>query len=292
MAPPAPSRLGAPAGGAADGGDIASILSRKLGPLPVWAWVGIAAAGVGGLYYLLVIRKQSTSTAAGAAQATPAISAAPAPTPSSNLGYQPIADITGLPPQPPTPTPATPTSQVTLRQSFASQWGQPGNPPLQGAMAGWDVAEGGIPARTTASNTGGLVLLPYGSSWPIAGPPVSGPGGYEGPQIPANSSPSWTPITGPGGSTLYVNQQDIAGQSTSSGGMGAGPQALRRMAHSRGPVAEALSGGTVEHLAAMPPSQIARQTGLSQVRIASLNGHLKRSDGTYGYREGQPVRLA
>lgn len=58
-------------------------LTKKAGPLPVWAWLGIGTIGVGGFLYI----RQRQQAATAASQDTQGLG-------SSNLGNVPISDLT------------------------------------------------------------------------------------------------------------------------------------------------------------------------------------------------------
>lgn len=96
-------------------------LKNKVGPLPTWAWAGLATAGLGG--YLLVRKKQSVAAANAAAAANAN---------SSNLGTVPISNLsTAAEPMPisvgptfvnvnPTPTNTNPGANGTPPPSTTS----------------------------------------------------------------------------------------------------------------------------------------------------------------------------
>jgi hypothetical protein len=141
-----------------------SILTRKLGPLPGWAWVAIAVVGI----YLY---RKMTNTAATGSSTVPTAAVAAAPTESvtlpSGASYSGPAgvDLSGLlnaPPagtaNAPTGTVSAPTETITLPNG-ASYSGPSGGPdvgilaasgPAPGTAAPAPGNGGGTPGQTAA----------------------------------------------------------------------------------------------------------------------------------------------
>jgi hypothetical protein len=263
-----------------------SFLTRKIGPLPAWAY-GVAAAVVVGV--VVLYQRGRSTTAAGTAASTQA-SSPYASSAQGQLNYPPTVVVTpgGLtntvatPSVQPSGTTATAVSPSTITLISTPRFGelasQPG-PPIY-SLTGQLLSGAAGP------------YLPWGSTYTVDTGSMA-------------SAQGVIPIKGPGGKTYGVSQLDIASWGGGSGGFGgarAGNLATR--GHSG-------MGGPLGHFTPFQPSQyihtgrggadgmggmgdgmggggghgaimaIARRTGINQYRLLSLNSHLRRPDGSY-----------
>lgn len=161
-------------------------LSQKLGPLPVWAWGGLAAVAV---WFLFLRGKTSTSAPSGTSTATGTSPTGQATTDYS-LGYAQGVQASG-----------------TGAQTSAAPSSAPASVTLTGGQTGV--------FATPAFDTGQLITwLPAGTQLPSAGSPVAGGNFGSGTQ----QSHFWQPVTY-GGQRAYV-WAPFASPGVAPGGVG------------------------------------------------------------------------
>lgn len=124
-----------------------NVFTRKLGALPMWAWMGIGLAVALGYYYW----KQSTGSAAGAKNAQAGQSAQSAGGVDSNLVPQ-FVNQTFVENQP--PQPSTPSTPATAAPTQASQYPAPTNTSVSkltntSAKINWNYITGISPKPTS-----------------------------------------------------------------------------------------------------------------------------------------------
>ena len=124
-----------------------NVFTRKLGALPLWAWMGIGLAVALGYYYW----KQSTGSAAGAKNAQASQSAQSAGGVDSNLVPQFVNQtfVENAPPQP-----STPSTPATAAPTQASQYPAPTNTSVSkltstSAKINWNYITGISPKPTS-----------------------------------------------------------------------------------------------------------------------------------------------
>lgn len=141
--------MGEETGASSAGGNF---ISKKMGPLPLWAWVVVGAGVIGG--YLILTKRRSGTPTVGQQANAPG---------SSGVGQ---AD------------PLTADMLLQAMQSLTNQLQQGSMPPgSTGATSalGWVIAQGaqtGIFADPSSNNT--VSWVPGGTPLQIAGPPVQG----------------------------------------------------------------------------------------------------------------------
>jgi hypothetical protein len=249
-----------------------NFLTRKIGPLPAWAY-GVAAAVVVGGVVVLYQRGKSTTTGATSQASSPYASSA-----QGQLNYPPTVVVTpggigntvtpGAPPAPSAPSPTT-GNHITIRPKSTA-----------GPYAGYDAQAPGVPAYVDPATAQVAGSVPFEASLVAMGNPVSGKNnGF--------SSTYW-PFQGPGG-TLFVAANDVAGFGGAGGKGRPGTLVTRQISG---------MGRRWDHFQPFQPSQyvdgrggdgmggglpaVAKKTGISHLRLRSLNPHLRRPDGSYG----------
>jgi hypothetical protein len=241
--------------------EIQAILTKKVGPLPLWGW----AAGGGGLLAMVYLNKRgaSSSTAASAAGQQPNVPYVPSP-----IIVTPQTMAPGTSSVNPTvPTAAAAATTAPNATVGGIRFGNVGNETSHGYF-------GGQPPGFLKQ----LGAFPFGTPVTITGPPVSA-------QVGDPSRPStvtFYPIQGPAGTTAYMNTVDLI-PSGSGGGMGAGGSVVNlipksgagkvlrfsgRHAHPQF-VGVGMGGGGHGQL-----HQVSAQTGVPVARLMALNpGH-------------------
>jgi len=232
-----------------------SILTRRIGPLPGWAWGGILAAGV--WWFFLRGKTGSTSPTTGAATT-------PGPDATYGLGFAQgqQAVQASLPQQ---ATAAVQNFMLQLRGNVNPETGQafPGSTPVN------------IPLFADTQASRQIGTMPISSSVSASGAPVQGT--YNGRQV------EYYPVPGPGGSTAYILAQDVAG--IQQGGIGGptrkhaiGSRARAPEWHDSHPLIGApvryahyvrAVGGPGNHRREV--ARVARQAGVHPARVAMLN---------------------
>lgn len=182
-------------------------LTRKYGPLPGWAWAGLAVAAALGFWYL---RGRSSSSSSGTSSSGSLVNNPAA----STVPYVPSVTVTGIPTG--TTTPSTPTPITGLQVGATAVVNGNGQPVLvvrPGANpdAVWTI-DGYIPDQSTVTITGPPVPATWGSGPFLAVPinfagkqtwvnaiglqpmPSGGQGGwgYAGNAQPAGALGGWT----------------------------------------------------------------------------------------------------
>lgn len=220
-----------------------SILTRKIGPFPGWAWGGLVA--VAAWYFLLRGKPAGTSTNAAAAGSQLQSG--------YGLGYAQGLQAAG---------PQTQAQQVAQTPGnllrLVTQQASPGNWP-QGVPV-WD-----------SPHTGGnpVAYVPYGSAIPTTGAQVNA-GGF-----------TWYPVTGPGGSTGWIASNTVAGFGGASQGIGGaksiGSRSANLMHHAHPLIGARVPyqfhvravGGAPNH--AREVHRVALQSGVHPARLMALN---------------------
>lgn len=244
--------------------DVEGFLTRKVGPLPVWAY----AAGGGVLLGVIFLYRRG-SAASGAPDAQGAPGTGPyAPSPIVvTTGNLPDGTSSGNAAGPP---PASSPTMATIKS-----W-------MTGTPA-WMVSDPKNPGQP-------LARIPDGTSVVVTGAAVQGKaaGNPQGPQVTA-----WYPVTW-GGLNGYVSAADIGGF---TGGMGGGMASsmvkfipgshggkvtrhLSPLAHSQymdmgGRGGRGGGGGSRGHAAL---DHVSRRTGLPKIRLMSLNPGFWRNE--------------
>jgi hypothetical protein len=243
----------------------AAILTRKIGPLPGWAWGGIAV----GAFYLLSKRSTASSGTGTTGSGLFGFFAPGQPSGTTDTtgaalvsGYQQGFSQGASYYTPPAGSGTTGTAssagqRVTLRAQSGSE------PPWAHGIPAFSTAQ--TAAQGSVSNAINQPQLPFGSQWELAGPP-------QGQTVP---------ITGPGGQTLWVYTQDITGyggvggaRASSIGSRASDPHAYFHPSMKSQPrythFVQGVGGaGGVAHSAAV--HQTAHQAGLHPARLAILN---------------------
>lgn len=233
-----------------DGNGIESFLTRKVGPLPVWAY----AAGGGALIGVIFLYKRgsagSTDPNAQAAGAPGTSPFAPSPIVITNPGNMPSGTSSANAPA--QSAPSTP-NMVTLQGSHGVVW-----------------------VWATPSRSGLVATLPNGTQLASAGAPVSGLQWDDG--VKSNM---WQPVLY-SGTTAYVWAPEAQTVGSNRGGGGssvstlAGSGTVGRFnsphAHPQW-VNMGMGGGGLEGLSS--------RTGLPLIRLQALNPHLRYPDGRY-----------
>lgn len=162
-----------------------NFLTRKVGPLPTWAWLGLlAGAGVGLWYFSRQQAASATSAAqAGTAAAQTPQNAAASGSSMNGMGYLPVPAYYT--------TPSTSTGSTTANTSTQTVTVGPAPGKPNTGVWSQDVA-----AYTSPTAQGTPIDLPFGS-YPSAGPVVAGAGG------------GMYPIT-VNGQTLYVLGENVS----------------------------------------------------------------------------------
>jgi hypothetical protein len=180
--------------------EIQAMLSKKLGPLPVWGW----AAGVGGLVGIVYLNKKGASApAAGTAAGQANVPYVPSPIIVTPTSMAPGTSSVN----PPAAAPAPQSPMVIVRSKATS-----------GPFASFDASNPGVPIYVKPG-TGSIGVAPFGASLPSQGAPVTGPSN--------GFSAEYWPVTY-AGVTAYIAANDVAG---SGGGMG-GSGVVHRIAQS------------------------------------------------------------
>jgi hypothetical protein len=253
----------------------ASFLTRKIGPLPAWAYAAGAAAIVG----VIALYQRGKGTAAG--QAASAQASSPyASSLQGQLNYPPTVVVTpgGLTNTQPTATQQPSGSTASVSPSSNAQvagvrFGETGQETGQGI---W-LDQGG-----TLKQVG---QLPFGSGIQITG-------AAQQKQLPApwNTPTTAYPIAGPSGQQLWIQAVDVGSWTPGSGGMGGGAITTRyphgtahlKLGHfvpfQPHQYVDGRGGGGP---AGSAMHQVARRTGIPVIRLRSLNLHLRRPDGSY-----------
>ena len=224
-----------------------SILTRRIGPLPGWAWGGLVA--VAAWWFFLRGRSATSSSSSGAGTA-----------PNSNsvygLGYAQGLQAAGANAPPPTATPA---------------------PGRRGVVKSTDPNyTGGAGIFSSPSTTGGTIaIVPQGTQLSVTGPPVTGQ--------PWGGVDFWWPVDEGGrpgfisGSLFQVDQAGVggAGGTARKHAVGSRSAWLHHDAH---PLIGAnvryahyvrAVGGPANHRREV--HRVAQQSGVHPARIAMLN---------------------
>ena len=217
-----------------------SILTRRIGPLPGWAWGGLVAVGV----WWFFIRGKGTASTTGTGTA----SATPGPDATYGLGFAQGQQAATASAQPATAQPAGP--KLTL-----------GNPPDQR----------GIPVWSLDKSNQGVVGYVQPGQIPYVAPTV-GFNGEQGYSVPWGSGTGWvsgqyvTGIGGAGGIGGPARKHSIGARSRAPEWHDAHPLIGQnvRYAHYVRAV-----GGPGNH--AREVGRVARQAGVHPARVAMLN---------------------
>lgn len=222
-----------------------SVLTQKIGPLPGWAWGGIAAVGV---WWFFLRGKTGASTTTNAAAAGSQLSSG------YGLGY--AQGVQANPPPPPATKPGGPST-------FTPNLGQVG------------VWLFGSPSFTGQSGVKGVAAP--GTSLPSAGPAVTGASYTD----PFGNGPSnlWQPVTY-NGQTLYAFAPQLAAVGAApgiGGGRPAGSRSANLMHHAHPLVGARVPyqfhvravGGLANHTREV--HRVALQAGVHPARIMMLN---------------------
>lgn len=230
----------------------ASILTRKIGPLPAWVWGGLAAVG---LWWFVLRNRGSSSTSTSTQNAAASGSALDS---GYSLGY-----AQGVQANPPL---SGTTTTTTAAANFV---------PNLGGVGVWLFRS---PAFTGQSNV--AAVLPPGTKVPTGGSAVSG-ATYTDPF--GNSGSTWQPVNY-NGQTLYAFAPQLAPVGTAVGGPGTSRKHAIGSRAAAGHLSDAhpLVGAPVRYAhyvrAVGGPrnhrhevARVAQQAGVHPARIAMLN---------------------
>src|SRR5579884_10653 len=236
-----------------------NILTRKIGPFPVWVYAAVAAGAV--TVVLLYRRGQP---------------AAMAPAPASS-------DLSGQLQYPPTVV-VTPSSVANVPASSdtgtATGTGtapaQAGNATTRQSGPGgvWDQTYGGISVRQSPDpNSQVIGFIPFGSTFQVGSPVQGGQAAlYWWDPVRQVTTKTWYPVEG-GGPKGYVSSLDVVLQNLAGLG-GAGATAVLQHFAPFVPTQYAQTGmGGL--------SELARRTGVPLTRLQAGNYHLRGRNG-YG----------
>ncbi len=212
---------------------LATTLTEKLGPLPVWAWGGIAGATIAGVSWIAQRRNPTptdtdTTTGTGPATGTPAPAAAPAPALVTEPGSFYAGPATGVY-TPPTWTPdtdtGTGTGTGTPTASSNDEWTRLAaaailaRTPSLSALAVTDALDAYVSGRTVTEPAAAIIELgvrlvglpPYPvppvtiappGTPPAVTPPAPTPTPAPAPAPPAPTPTPEPPAPAPAGSAL------------------------------------------------------------------------------------------
>lgn len=225
-------------------GGITGALTQKYGPLPGWAWAGVAAAGA----WLLLPRLR------GAAGTTSSTTSASGPSSDSVYGLGYAQGLQAAGPAAPAPTAATPGRRGVVKATDP----------------GYTGAAGIFASPTTQSGT--IAIVPQGTSLNVSGPPITGQ--------PWGGVDYWWPVNY-GGQTGYVSGSLFQLQDSGPVGVG-GPAPLGSRsadlmspwhplvtAHHSYPHFVRAVGGAPNH--SREVVRVARQAGVHPARLMMLN---------------------
>lgn len=223
-----------------------NVLTRKIGPLPAWAWGGLAAAAV----WFFFLRQRGAPSPSGTSSSNGTSPAGQATTDYS-LGYAQGLQSAGA-------QQGTTTNGLTLliRQALST-----------GPTAPYDQGAQGPPIRQSPGISPTIGTAPFGSKITATGAAVTGQANELG-------NPLWYPVQY-GGQTGWLNAGDVAGTGGARPGNSRSLAPVWSDAHPAvgGPVRYAhfvrAVGGPGNHQREV--RRVASQAGVHPARVAMLN---------------------
>lgn len=165
---------------------MANFLTEKIGPLPGWAWGGLAAGGA--LVVFVLVGNKSSSTSSTSTSSTGSLTNNPA---ASSIPYVPSVTVVN---------PSTGSSTTT---GATAQTVTLGAAPGQSNSGIWASMVAAYPAANTPASQ--YTTLPFGQ-YQVAGSP----------------SNNRYPVIVPGGGTMWVPAENVTSSSAANAGAGGG----------------------------------------------------------------------